>query len=70
MPEVSFPFCTRWDDRNRNTRLLGSVEDDSRGETYASIRLLKGKRKKKERKEGRKIQQKKGKQSPGRGIEL
>ncbi len=31
------------------SRLLGSVEDDSRGETYASkmkLRLLKGKRKK------------------------
>jgi hypothetical protein len=46
------------------------VEDDSRGETYASkmkLRLLKGKRKKKERK---KNTTKRGEQSPGRGIEL
>jgi len=48
------------------SRLLGSVEDDSRGETYASnmkLRLLKGKRKKEKC-------NKRGEQSPGRGIEL
>lgn len=57
-PEVSFPFCTRWDDRNAILDFSTRWKTTRVSETHASkmkLRLLKGKRKKKE---GKKMQRK------------